>query len=114
MEPRKAVGWLAAIVIAVGFILLLVPVSTGAGTHCGSALFPSDADALGEEFSDALSGFGDGGQTEACGSRRSTQTGIGWTVVAIGGLVGGYLVLTNSPAERRAAAANDEATVAER
>lgn len=104
MEPRKAVGWLAAIVVVVGFILLFVPVSTGAGTGCGSVLNSSDAEAIGEEFSNAAFGFGEADASEACGSRRSVQAGIGWGVVAVGALVGGYLVLTNRPAERPAPA----------
>lgn len=105
MEPRKAVGWLAAIAIAVGFILLLVPVSTAAGTGCGSVLNSSDGEAWGEELSTAMSGYGEADATKACGSRRGVQAGIAWGVIGVGALVGGYLMLTSKgkPLKERAA-----------
>ncbi len=101
MSTRGALAVIAAVVIAVGFLLALLPVSAN-GVACGSALGPDSSKASAAEFRVSLEdafagGDGDvnGGFQASCEDRVTTQRLVAYPLAGVGGLALVFLALTS-------------------
>jgi hypothetical protein len=102
MNNRKALAVIAGIVLALGFILAVVPTHVSGGeVPCGSALAPDDSKANAAEFGDAIGdiyrggdGSDDGGYVALCEDRVSTQRMIAFPVAGVSALALLFLGLT--------------------
>ncbi|MGY1607259.1 hypothetical protein [Geodermatophilus sp. SYSU D00700] len=101
MYNRKALRFVAGVLMAIGCLLLLLPLSaraTADAVGCGSALDLSGREAT-EQFLDDLESNIDGGGLRRedidwralCADRIETQRMIAWPLVVAGGLALLYL-----------------------
>lgn len=98
MTTRKAAAVIAGLVLAIGLLLLFVPVSVAGDVDCGSAVAPDSIGAIGAEFSDALNGRSTDYQV-MCDERVSTQRLIAFSIAGIGALALLFVVLTAARAD---------------
>ena len=116
MQPRRAVAVIAALVLGLGVLLSVVPVSIPGGgidVDCGSVFSPSISEALDREIEETFSGgpvLSGGDYLDRCDERLSGQSAIVWPLVGLGGLALVYLFLTTQHTTRWDAPepANDE------
>lgn len=104
MSPRKAAAVIAGIVLIVGFLLAINPLSVGgAGVGCGSALSPSQTEALREDLD------GPFGITSvyrsACDEEVSERRMLAFPILGVAGLALVFLWLTRA---EKASASEDE------
>lgn len=100
MSTRGALAVVAAIVIAAGFVLALLPVSAK-GVQCGTALHPDKMGAITAEFQDSVTaalrgerGGGEDAYADACEDRVSSQRTAAFLLVGVGGLALLFVALT--------------------
>jgi hypothetical protein len=99
MSTRGALAVVAAIVLAVGFLLAVLPVSSG-GVGCGNAFSPSSDEASAADFSETIRGTdtGDGStHVESCEGRVSTQRLVAFPLAGVGFLGLLFLGLIGQP-----------------
>lgn len=100
MSTRGALAVVAAIVLAAGVLLALLPVSVADGVGCGSAISPEPNAAMAAEFGASLedafaggTGDADGGFQALCEDRVTAQRLAAFPLVGIGVLALVFLAL---------------------